>query len=174
MKVTLKNVKINLTFSEETVMFKADLYIDGQKAGVCENGGRGGNTYYHSYGDSKTRKLIQECEVYYDSLPPVLYDDVELPRSLDMEIDEIIEKMVNEKEQKRIDTKMKKDMLTKLVLTNGNPSGYQTIQWGKGTPIVTILSTEQGRTALIDCIRRQKAGGFTILNTNIPEDILNS
>lgn len=46
MKIELKNVKINLTFSEETTMFMADLFINGVLAGEANNDGRGGCTFY--------------------------------------------------------------------------------------------------------------------------------
>ena len=51
MNVQLKNIKTNLTFSEETIMFNADLYINNKKIGYCSNDGRGGNTNY--YGNTK-------------------------------------------------------------------------------------------------------------------------
>ena len=78
MKLELKNVKINEAFSEETLMFKADLYVNGKKIAYAENDGRGGCTFYREYsieylkgglyvvrlvdenGQTKSVKLIKE------------------------------------------------------------------------------------------------------------------
>jgi hypothetical protein len=84
MKIELKNVKINLTFSEETTMFMADLVINGVLAGEANNDGRGGCTFYsvRTY-DAKKRtflsdsekernkELLKQAEAYCLSLPKV-------------------------------------------------------------------------------------------------------
>jgi hypothetical protein len=173
MKVTLKNVKINLSFSEETIMFKADLYINGKKVGYCENGGKGGSTHYSHY-DENGRKVIKECEDYFKTLPNVVYDFGDIPQSLDGAIDDIIDNMVNEKEKLKFEKKMQKDMLTKLVLSTGNPNSYKVIGWKNGLTIEKILSTEKGRIAIKDTVKKFKKEGYTILNTNIPKEILES
>ena len=48
MKIELKNIKVNLTFSQETVNFIADLFVDGIKVASCENSGWGGYTAHGS------------------------------------------------------------------------------------------------------------------------------
>ncbi len=48
MKIELKNIKVNLTFSQETVNFIADLFVDGIKV-ACENSGCGGSSSYCPY-----------------------------------------------------------------------------------------------------------------------------
>lgn len=59
MKITVKNVKIAQFASEETLCFEASVYLDGKKAFVASNDGRGGcNSYY-----GNTAK-IQEAELW--------------------------------------------------------------------------------------------------------------
>jgi hypothetical protein len=63
MKIELKNVKINLTFSEETIMFKADVVINGVVAGEAENDGRGGSTFYSAKTyDVKKQQFLSDAE----------------------------------------------------------------------------------------------------------------
>ncbi|PYF74634.1 hypothetical protein [Pedobacter nutrimenti] len=46
MKIELKNIKYFDALSEETTLFNANLYIDGKKAGIVKNDGRGGSTFH--------------------------------------------------------------------------------------------------------------------------------
>jgi hypothetical protein len=47
MKIELKNVKFSDFASEETNCFRADVYVNGKKAGYCNNDGHGGCTNVH-------------------------------------------------------------------------------------------------------------------------------
>lgn len=47
MNVELKNVKIHLDMSEETICFSATIYVDRKKIGEVRNAGRGGCNNYH-------------------------------------------------------------------------------------------------------------------------------
>lgn len=42
MNITLKNVKVIKSMSRETLCYTATIYVDGFKAGTCENDGSGG------------------------------------------------------------------------------------------------------------------------------------
>ncbi len=68
MKVELKNVKFSEFASEETNCFQATVYIDGKKAGVVSNDGRGGPDYYapHSLGETLNdyAKTLPKYEFY--------------------------------------------------------------------------------------------------------------
>jgi hypothetical protein len=176
MKVTLKNIKINLEFSEETIMFKSDLYIDGKKVGYCENEGRGGNTSYHGF-TREDNETIRKCDEYYKSLPkkPHTFHDgrvVEFEQNLESVIDEIIADIANEKEKIRFRKKMEKDMLTKLVLSKGNPDSYETVGWKGGLTIKQILENPLWKSSLVNTINKYKEQGYTILNTNIPKGLV--
>jgi len=47
MKITIKNVKIAKFASEETLCFECSVYVDGKRAFVASNDGRGGCNSYH-------------------------------------------------------------------------------------------------------------------------------
>jgi len=170
MKVEVKNIKVNLTFSEETTCFKGDLYIDGKKRGYCENDGHGGCTYYHGY-NKEDNKVIEECEKYCKTLPKVKHGDMEWEQSLEGVIDGIIDDYVNEKEKKKLQKKMEKDMLTKLILSKGNPNQYETVSWKGGVTIEKIINNPLWKSSLINTINKYKGEGYTILNTNIPQEL---
>lgn len=178
MKVTLKNIKTNLTFSEETIMFQADLYINGKKVGYCDNDGRGGCTSYRGY-TREDYQVISECEEYFKSLPKKkhTFDDgreFEFRQTLESEIDDIITKYVDDKEKKKFQKKMEKDMLTKLVLGKGNPNRYEVVGWNtinkKPITIQQMLNHPNGKESLKKTIQNMREKGYTILNTNIPQE----
>ena len=68
MKIEIKNVKINSSFSEETICFKADVYVNGKKTAYAENDGHGGSTFYHAYAP-ELRSLLEQAETYAKTLP---------------------------------------------------------------------------------------------------------
>ena len=177
MKVQLKNIKTNVTFSEETIMFNADLYINNKKIGYCSNDGRGGNTNY--YGNTKEDyQIISECEEYFKSLPKKKHtidgNDYEFSQTLESEIDDIISKYVDDKKKKKFQKKMEKDMLTKLVLGKGNPNRYEVVGWKtvnkKPITIEQMINHPYGKESLKKTIQNMREKGYTILNTNIPQE----
>ena len=119
MRIEIKNVKINLTFSEETTMFKADLAINGIIVGEANNDGRGGCTFYQAkYYDFKKQEvlpieiqnrnkdLIKQAEEFCKSLPPYQGSDFTLDMNLEFLIDNLIDDKVAKKEQKKFEKKM--------------------------------------------------------------------
>ena len=170
MKIEVKNIKTNMMFSEETICFKGDLYMDGKKVGYCENDGHGGCTNY--YGIKKHHSDdIKKMEEYCKTLPKVKYGDMEWEQSLEGVIDHIVDEHVNDKEKKKFQKKMEKDMLTKLVLGKGDPNRYETVGW-KGFTIQQIIDHPNGKKSLKTTIQNMKEKGYTILNTNIPEEFM--
>ena len=102
MKVEIKNIKLNLAFSEETTCFKADIFVDGKKAGYASNDGHGGSTCYNAY-DVKGRDLIAQAEKHFSAMPDIVVPmpngrTFELKSTLENFIDEEAEKKGNEKE----------------------------------------------------------------------------
>lgn len=167
MNIKLKNLKINLTFSEETIMFKADLYINNYKAGYCENEGRGGSTYYHSY-DSIGLTLIQVAEVYCKNLPPRVYDKFTFDSDLTSFIDDIVDEEVKRKEIASFEKKKVKAMAKGLVLIKEGKEGYfSTITW-TGHNIESLLKNPSGIEAIKKGIIKAKLEGYKVANTNIP------
>jgi hypothetical protein len=66
MKIELKNVKHSEFASHETNCFEASVYIDGVRAGIAENDGRGGCNMYHPH------DLEIKIDAYAKTLPPVV------------------------------------------------------------------------------------------------------
>lgn len=170
MKLELKNIKINLQFSEETIMFKADLYVNGKKVAYAENDGHGGCTYYNAY-SIELRPLLAEAEAYCKTLPSTFstYGEktIEIKSTLEHWIDEVIYAKSNEKEAEKFQKKLAKNMLTNICY--GEPSAYKMIGW-KNITIEQLLNRVDGRKALRNKIDELVSRGETILNTNLPKD----
>lgn len=164
MRIELKNVKINDNFSEETICFKADVFVNGKKIAYAENDGRGGNTFVGAYPDKRAQ--LSELEKYCKSLPKRVYDFGEFERDIESVVDELLDEKVKAKEQKKID---------KLCLANivyGIPGGISYSYIGfKGKPkIEDIKKTAKGQAALkqlVDRVKSELQEGQVIFNTNI-------
>jgi len=177
MKIELKNFHINERMSEETIMFQADLFINGKKAGYAENLGRGGPTDYHAY-DAAGRQLIEEAEKYCASLPDLKRthqnggktEEYTVKMTLEEFIDDLLLKKLKEMDDKELEKKMANSLLW------GAPDapGYTQLRFNK--PIATILATPKHREQFKDVLKRKVIPnlkeGDKILNTNIHPDEL--
>lgn len=159
MELSIKNVKVNLQFSQETTMFMCDLYVNGIKVGYSRNDGCGGCSEVHGF-SKENNTLLMELDKHIKETKN---------HSLEDEIDILIDNYINEKERKKFQKKMERDMLTKLVLGTSDPDKYHTIGW-KGLTIRQVLSTTKGVESLVNTIKKYKDEGYVILNTNIPEE----
>lgn len=170
MKLELKNININLAFSEETIMFKADLYVNGKKVAYAHNDGRGGCTFYREY-SRELRPLLEQAEAYCKTLPSTFstYGEktIEIKSTLEHWIDEVIYAKSNEKEAEKFQKKLAKNMLTNICY--GEPNAYKMVGW-KNITIEQLLNRVDGRKALRDKITELVNKGETILNTNLPKD----
>lgn len=173
MKIELKKISVNLKFSEETTQFKADIYINDFKAGYAYNDGQGGSTTYFAYEGQQS--LIKAAEGYCNSLPPMAFSNAnrtyEIPMNFEYYIDKLLEQHLNSKERERHNKKLNADMLKGVVFSKSNPDEYYITKW-KNNTISTLLQTISGRESLKQQIRKLKSEGHTILNTNIPKDLL--
>lgn len=171
MEIKVKNIKINVQFSQETLMFQGEIYIDGKKVGYCMNDGMGGSTHYHPY--QGFANIIREAELYCSSLPVSTYDVNGKSYSIKKTLDIIIEEFVNDffkkseekKNQKKLENNMKKGILY------GDENNYSIISW-KGFTLEGMLNNPKGRRTLMMTLTKLKGEGKKILNTNIPEFIL--
>lgn len=167
MKLELRNIKVNLTFSEETTMFKADLFVNGIKAGYASNDGRGGSTDYNCYPGKLGE--IRDAEEYCNSLPDVSfsYGDKVVTYKMNLEhfIDDEIDKYVKKKEDEQFEKRLKKDMLKGIVY--GTKNNYKIVSW-KGYTIESLLNNPNGKITLIHKVKELRRNGETILNTNLP------
>jgi hypothetical protein len=170
MKIEVKNIKINNSFSEETLCFVGDLYLDGKKVGICKNDGHGGETYYQCI-KTFNNEDITKMEQYCKTLPKNKFGEREYEQSLSELIDDIVYEYFNRKDKEKFQKKMEKDMLTKLVLSKGIPNQYETMGW-KGYTIQQIIDNPKGRVGLKESIQNLKNKGYIILNTNIPQELM--
>lgn len=173
MKLELKKVKINLAFSEETIMFRADVYIDGEHIGEAENEGRGGCTWVTHLGTEKSKQVLQNAFEHFKTLPPHKFKDgggreYEIDSSLDGAIDDIIAAIVNEKERKSLERKMAKSMEKGLVYSKGVEGSFNTITWGKWT-MAQLMAHPEGRKRVEEAIAEVTQKGYKVLNNNIPQ-----
>ena len=170
MKLELKNVKINEAFSEETLMFKADLYVNGKKVAYANNDGRGGCTFYREY-SRELRPIIEQAEAYCKTLPSkfVTYGEktLEIKSNLEHWIDEVVYAISNKKEIEKHKKKLAKDMLKGICY--GNDNGYKILHW-TGYTLEQILNRNEGREVVKRKIKELVDNGETILNTNLPKD----
>jgi hypothetical protein len=171
MQIELKNLKINLAFSEETTMFKADVYVDGVKTAYADNDGHGGCTNYHPY--EGMRELLKKAERYAESLPSTFHKfggtKMEIKSNLEWMIDTMVEKVSNEKEKEKFLKKIAKNFETKIVF--GNEHTVSSIGF-KGNPkLADMMLIPQGRAAVQNLINRIKLEelkkGDKIYNTNL-------
>jgi len=172
MKLELKNVKINEAFSEETLMFKADLYVNGKKVAYANNDGRGGCTFYNAY-SIELRPIIAQAEEYCKTLPSkfVTYGErtIEIKSNLEHWIDEVVYAISNKKEIEKHKKKLAKDMLKGICYSkNFNENGYKMLSW-KGYTLEQILNRNEGRTLVTKKIQELVESGETILNTNLSQ-----
>lgn len=180
MKITLKNIKISLAHSEETILFTADVYVNNVLTAWTKNDGRGGSTWYNAHqGKNFTdtehkRNLLIDAERYCLSLPKIKYGEGSGYREWDMNleqfIDELIDAEIKKKEQATQKKKLVKQMETSVVF--GLPNGNSYTMYGfKNKPrLVDMAKTPQGQFAidnLIAKIKKELKEGEVIFNTNI-------
>lgn len=177
MKIELKNLKLNLAFSEETIQFRANLYVNGENVATAENEGRGGETsiWYNDKNPNST-SLIKKAKEYCKSLPPRKWEYNGKEHSFDIDlnsyIDDLVGEVAKEKEQKSFEKKKQNAMLKGLVLVkNGNTQSFSTIKW-TGHTIESILKHPQGKNFIKKEIEKAHQQGYEVVNTNLPEELL--
>jgi hypothetical protein len=171
MKLELKNIKLNMAFSEETICFKADLYVNGKKVAYASNDGRGGCTFYNTY-SLELRPLLKQAEDWANALPSTFSTyggkTIEIKSCLGLWIDEIVYKLSNKKDDDKFEKKKQKNMLTHICY--GEDKAYKMVGWG--LTIAQMLEHPSRRQILLAKLNDLKNKGETILNTNIPQDFL--
>ena len=168
MKIELKKIKINLTFSEETTMFMAELAVNGIVIGNAQNDGRGGATYYgaYSYGLSedkiaRNKKLLAEAEAFCKALPKVRVEEYNF--EYDMNLEHFIDDLVTAELQKKEQKKLEKKMLDTLMW--GKPNGYSYTQVKFKVPLAKVPTTRLQE--IVDKFKKEFKEGDVFLNTNL-------
>lgn len=128
-RITLKNVKIIASMSHETLCFNASIIFDGQKIGVAENQGCGGETTV-IHDDGKIALFRQSEEFAKGLLPINLGENNGKPIFIDSNLIEVIDQLVADEDRNRKTKSSFKRVYRKkiCVLHQGNLylAGYKT------------------------------------------------
>lgn len=158
-KFTLKHIQYGI-HSDETVDYMADLYCNGKLIATVENDGHGGCSM--ARWNHENLELVRQVE---QDVRKVVWltckDGTELYYTLGQVADDILELTERNKEISRLQKNA-------LVLEKEDSIYFSTLKFNN--PIKDILAVspkilEQG-------IRRAKKDGWTIVNTNIPAELL--
>lgn len=166
MKLELKNIKVNLAFSQETTMFQADIYANGKKIGYASNDGHGGSTDYNRYPNQE--EAMKAAETYAQTLPSDFYEFDGKKREIKMNLENWIDKQIDAyiaaKEIAKIEKRMAKKMETKIVIKRANGT-YSELGYNKNLKIKDL--THDNLVRLISAAKASLQEGDVILNKNI-------
>lgn len=156
MKLEVKNIKINKSFSEETICFKADVFVNGIKTGYASNDGHGGSTFINCY--EGKRELLAQAEAYAKTLPSHFYEyggkKMEIKSDLEGIVDQVIDDKFNESERVKANKKLENDMIKNICFGIPNGNSYRMI--GFNAPLKAVAMSVQGRVALVKLYERVK------------------
>jgi hypothetical protein len=167
MKLELKNIKVNLAFSEETTMFKADIYANGKKIGYADNDGHGGCTCYNAH--EGQREALKAAEAFAQTLPSDYYmfgnEKREIKMNLEHWIDKQVEIYLHGKEKaKTHGVVTEKKMKTKIIIKRSDGTfselGYKSKMKIKDMPSDLL-------ERLVSAAKASLQEGDVILNKNI-------
>jgi hypothetical protein len=162
MKLELKNIKVNLAFSEETTMFKADIYANGKKIAYAGNDGHGGCTWYNAY--ECQRQALKAAEAFAETLPSDFYEYGGEKREIKMNLEHWIDKQIDAYVQAKEDAKMEKKMETKVIIKHANGT-YSEMGYNSKMKIKDMPSDLLER--LVSAVKASLQEGDVILNKNI-------
>ena len=162
MKLELKNIKVNLTFSEETTMFQADIFANGKKIGYAQNDGHGGPDCYNAY--EGQREALREAEKFAETLPSDFYEFGGKKHEFKMNLEHWIGKQVDAHLKAKEDAKLLKKMETKVIIERANGThselGYKSKMKIKDMPQHLVEK-------LVSAAKASLQEGDVILNKNI-------
>lgn len=106
--IELKGLKVHESMSEETNCYEATVYVNGRKAFLARNHGHGGCDVYQTLidksgtSDPESIELLQIAHKAAQSLPPLEYDGIHLPMSLELMIGKMVEEWRKSRHAKRM------------------------------------------------------------------------
>ncbi len=164
MNIELKKFQHYPELSEETLAYSAEMYVGNVKVASCKNSGKGGSTEIRPYPGKK--EIVQQAQEYAESLPDKEYElmgqhfsvSSTLETYVNDKASDLIKKNLIEKLQKK-NFVLKKD---ENLFTVELPTRYNTM--------TKMLKVDGGKEYLRLHIRKYIKEGYTLLNTNIPED----
>jgi hypothetical protein len=166
MKIELKAIKFYESMSEETNCFQGKLYINGKYVADVKNDGQGGCTWVQPI-NKLSGMIIQNTNEWLTSQPKKKSDmyNFEYIRTLESEVDDLFADWLKVKEDKKFIKQMDKGIMY------GTKYHYQMTYW-KNMSITAMLNNPIGKARLIQVVKDLKAKGETILNTNLPVDVM--
>ena len=166
MKFELKGIKFIEEMSDETNCFYGKLYINKKFVADVRNDGRGGCTEIVPV-SKEFWGVIAEANKYLASQPKKKSDmfDFEYLRTVESEVDDLFADWLQAKEDKKLAKQMDKGILY------GTKYRYNMTYW-KNMSITAMLNNPIGKARLIQVVKDLKAKGETILNTNLPDDVM--
>ena len=99
-QITLKSLKLNLTFSRETYCFTTKAYVNGIDVGYAENDGHGGCTFVTLSPEGIAMGIDR--------------------KTLEDRIDDLVDDAAKAKDTARLVRKVRKDMTTKVLFIKEN------------------------------------------------------
>jgi hypothetical protein len=166
MKLNLKAIKFYESMSEETNCFQGKLYINNKYVADVKNTGQGGNTDVYPI-DKLSGMIIQNTNEWLASQPKKksIEFDFEYHRNIESEVDDLFADWLQVKMDKKFQKEMDKGIMY------GNKYHYKMTYW-KNMSITAMLNNPTGKARLIQVVKDLKAKGETILNTNLPDEVM--
>jgi len=166
MKLDLKAIKFYESMSEETNCFQGKLYINNKYVADVKNTGQGGNTDVYPI-DKLSGMIIQNTNEWLASQPKkkCIEFNFEYHRNIESEVDDLFADWLKVKEDKKFEKQMDKGIMY------GTKYHYQMTYW-KNMSITTMLQNPNSKARLIQVVKDLKAKGETILNTNLPDEVM--
>jgi len=179
MKIELKKIKINLQFSEETIMFQAEVYVNDVNAGYAKNDGHGGCTDYRAhYSEDKSKnnlnkELIGMAEKHCLTLPPIKFKSG-IPGkefgTIKMNLEHFIDDLIDAELKKKDDKKMVKLCSHALVFGITNGTSYRIIDFKR--PLLEIAANLVGKLTIqrhYDTSKGKLQKGEVFFNKNLKD-----
>ncbi len=165
---SLKKFEYLASRSDETHCFGAVLCVNGKPFANCGNSGQGGPTdiYVHL----ECQELGKEIEAFLATQPKVVPPGHTFELDLDFEyiVDELVQQLFQERRMKKIKALTKSNLVFKTV-----GESYYWHGWQKQA-IASILKHPQGPAVIREVIAEELAKGSSLVNENIPEELLKS
>lgn len=164
-KFELRGFKYLASRSLDSNCFGVALYVNGKKLAECGNNGYGGPT--EIYIGPKYKAFGKEVEAFLKTQPKIKSERLDFEFDCDLEyiVDELADEEVNKREQAKIMTKTKTSLLFR------SPDGdYFTMKWK--IPLMELLKKDFGPDAIKKTIAVQTKEGNTLMNDNIPANLL--
>lgn len=168
-EITLKNVKIYLGMSEETIAFNADVYFKGTKFASAKNDGQGGCTSVHMCLPG-TKDLYDQAHSFVKTLPEVDCFGKGMKQTLDMVIDDLVDEHLQQQEAKKLDNKLKKMFSNQIVWGVRGGDSYRHMGFSNKMSFDEILKRKGGQEhldKLVSVVKSKLGAGETIWNDNL-------